>query len=137
MARKLLALSPSARDCQPIINEHGVDILFGGHDHLYYICKGAGEWEGHDRTEPVLGADGDHSDVLALKSGSDFRDLSEMALELEGAPEGSVRRMLIKNLTGAFSFLIHDYKKTRCFSWQVNAILFSRGWSHLLPWLRS
>ena len=27
-------------------NEHGVDLLVGGHDHIYYIGKGAKSWEG-------------------------------------------------------------------------------------------
>ncbi|KAF5358493.1 hypothetical protein D9756_001737 [Leucocoprinus leucothites] len=99
LAKQLLALSSSGRESQPIVNEHGVDILLGGHDHLYYISKGAEEWKNYDKTQPVLGAEGDE-DVLALKSGSDFRDLSEIALELEDAPEGNIRRKIIKSLTG-------------------------------------
>lgn len=27
-------------------NEHGVDLIIGGHDHIYYIGKGATSWEG-------------------------------------------------------------------------------------------
>ena len=35
-----------------------------------------------------------------IKSGTDFRDLSEAVLELEKQPEGSVRRMIVKTLHG-------------------------------------
>ncbi|KAJ3572798.1 hypothetical protein NP233_g2848 [Leucocoprinus birnbaumii] len=99
LAKDLLALSSSGRKSQPITNEHGVDLLLGGHDHLYYISRGVGDWDNYDKTQPVLGAEEDGS-VLVLKSGTDFRDLSEIALELENTPEGSIRRKLIKNITG-------------------------------------
>jgi hypothetical protein len=102
LARELLALSPSTRTCHPIADEHGVDLVLGGHDHIYYVCKDSGEWENHDKTQPVLGGEGDKGDVLVIKSGTDFRDLSEIALKLEEAPTKSVRRRIIKNLTGKF-----------------------------------
>lgn len=50
--------------------------------------------------EEVLGAEADEGDVLIVKSGTDFRDLSEFTLELEDTPEGSVRRKLIKSIHG-------------------------------------
>lgn len=82
------------------MNEHGADILLGGHDHLYFVSKGADKWDGHDSSREVLGAKGDKGDVLVIKSGCDFRDLSEFTLELEDTPEGSVRRKIIKRITG-------------------------------------
>lgn len=34
-------------------------MIFGGHDHMYYIGKGISDWEGYDFTEPQLGAEAD------------------------------------------------------------------------------
>ncbi|KAK0240597.1 Metallo-dependent phosphatase-like protein [Armillaria nabsnona] len=99
LAKDLLALSPSAQKNQPIHSSHGVDLLLGGHDHLYYASKGC-EWQGYDTSEDVLGAKDDHGDVLVVKSGTDFRDLSEIDLELESTPDGSVRRKVIKRILG-------------------------------------
>lgn len=77
-----------------------MDILLGGHDHLYYVSKGATSWEDYDVKQEVLGAENDKGDVLLVKSGTDFRDLSEFTLELEDTPSGSVRRKTIKSITG-------------------------------------
>lgn len=74
--------------------------MLGGHDHLYYASKGVSSWQNYDATQEVLGAENDHGDVLVVKSGTDFRDLSEFTLELEDAPPGSVRRKVIKNING-------------------------------------
>jgi 5'-nucleotidase len=38
--------------------------------------------------------------VRLIKSGTDFRDLSEASLELEKQEEGSVRRWVVKSLKG-------------------------------------
>lgn len=57
-------------------------------------------WEGYDLTQEVLGAEGDKGDVLVVKSGTDFRDLSEFTLELEDTPSGSIRRKVIKSIIG-------------------------------------
>ncbi|KAG6910928.1 hypothetical protein DXG01_006611 [Tephrocybe rancida] len=100
LAKSLLASSPSAQEAYPVFLSHGVDILLGGHDHLYFVSKGVSSWEGYDLQEAVLGAEEDHGDVLVVKSGSDFRDLSELKLELENTPPGSVRRKVIKRITG-------------------------------------
>ncbi|KAH7927752.1 Metallo-dependent phosphatase [Leucogyrophana mollusca] len=100
LAKNLFALSPSAQADSMIASCHGVDILLGGHDHLYYVSRGVTSWEGYDTTHPVLGAENDHGDVLVVKSGTDFRDLSEITLELEDTPDGSVRRKVIKDIRG-------------------------------------
>ncbi|KAJ7445778.1 Metallo-dependent phosphatase-like protein [Mycena galericulata] len=100
LAKNLLALSPFAQEKQCISSSHGVDIVLGGHDHLYFASKGMSEWEGYDTSQEVLGAEADRGDVLVCKSGTDFRDLSEITLELEAAPPGSVRKQLIKRITG-------------------------------------
>lgn len=83
-----------------------MDILLGGHDHLYYAAKGVTSWDGFDTTKDCLGAENDHGDILVVKSGSDFRDLSEMTLELEPTPPGSVRKMVIKSINGTPCILL-------------------------------
>jgi 5'-nucleotidase len=57
-------------------------------------------WDCFDTAKGCLGAENDHGDVLVVKSGSDFRDLSEMTLELESTPPGSIRTMVIKSIHG-------------------------------------
>ncbi|KAH9853979.1 Metallo-dependent phosphatase [Lenzites betulinus] len=100
LAKSINALSPSAQENKPIDNVHGADIIFGGHDHLYYISRGVTSWEGYDLNQEVLGGEEDHGDILVVKSGTDFRDLSEITLELANTPEGSVRRKVIKTIKG-------------------------------------
>lgn len=95
-----MALSPSAQEKQSIASSHGVDLLLGGHDHLYFASKGMTAWKDYDTSQEVLGAEADHGDVLVCKSGTDFRDLSEITLELEPAPPGSIRKQVIKQITG-------------------------------------
>lgn len=82
------------------MNTHGADLILGGHDHLYYASKGVTFWENYDVNQEVLGAEEDKGDILVVKSGTDFRDLSEITVELEDTPEGSVRRKVIKGIRG-------------------------------------
>ncbi|KAI0637232.1 Metallo-dependent phosphatase-like protein [Trametes polyzona] len=100
LAKSINASSPSAQESKPIHNLHGADIIFGGHDHLYYISRGVTSWENYDLNQDILGGEEDHGDVLIVKSGTDFRDLSEITLELADTPEGSVRRKVIKTIRG-------------------------------------
>lgn len=60
-------------------------------------------WENYDVNQECLGSEGDGGDVLVIKSGTDFRDLTSIELELEDVPEtthGAVRRKLIKSIRG-------------------------------------
>ncbi|KAJ3993856.1 Metallo-dependent phosphatase-like protein [Lentinula boryana] len=100
LAKDLLALSPFAQQEKPIVALDGVDLVLGGHDHMYYISKGISSWEGYDIKKPSLGAEQDHGDILVIKSGTDFRDLSDFTLTLESTPAGSVRKKIIKSITG-------------------------------------
>ncbi|KAF9257781.1 Metallo-dependent phosphatase [Marasmius fiardii PR-910] len=100
LAKDLLALSPTAQDATPIVDTHGVDILLGGHDHMYYVPKGVDSWEGHDNSKTPLGSEGDSGDVLVVKSGMDFRNLSEFTLSFASTPEGSIRKKVIKSISG-------------------------------------
>lgn len=110
LAKSINALSPSAQESKPIEKIHGADIIFGGHDHLYYVSRGVTSWEGYDLEQEVLGGEEDHGDVLVVKSGTDFRDLSEIALELADTPEGSIRRKVIKTIRGTFYLVVPGWK---------------------------
>ncbi|TFK42780.1 Metallo-dependent phosphatase-like protein [Crucibulum laeve] len=100
LAKELCALSPSARRTVDISKRHGVDLLLGGHDHLYFVSKGVNSWENYDIDQEVLGAEEDEGHVLVIKSGTDFRDLSELTLDVESTPEGSIRNKVIQRITG-------------------------------------
>ncbi|KAJ4488358.1 Metallo-dependent phosphatase-like protein [Lentinula aciculospora] len=100
LAKDLFALSPSAQHEKPIAALHGVDIVLGGHDHMYYISKGVSSWQDYDIKQPSLGAEQDHGDVLIVKSGTDFRDLSSFTLTLESTPPGNVRKKIIRQIEG-------------------------------------
>lgn len=102
MAKQLFALSPSGQKEHPIENEHGVDLLLGGHDHIYFAPKGVDAWDNFDTKNPGVGAEDDKGDVLVVKSGTDFRDLSEINLELASTPDGSVRRKVVTKIKGAY-----------------------------------
>ena len=81
---KELAAWPS-----PGPTQHGVDLLLGGHDHLYFVSKGVAEWDDYVIGSESLEADQDDG-VYVIKSGLDFRDFSDMVLVLEASPKGSV-----------------------------------------------
>jgi hypothetical protein len=59
-------------------------------------------WDGFDVTKPTLGAEADEGDILVVKSGSDFKDLSEIQLTLRDTAEGSVRKKVISEIRGVF-----------------------------------
>ena len=78
-------------------------MLLGGHDHFYFASKGVTSWENYDVNKRCLGSEGDKGDILVIKSGTDFRDLTSIELELEDVPEtvdGAVRRKLVKSIKG-------------------------------------
>ncbi|KZP00929.1 Metallo-dependent phosphatase [Calocera viscosa TUFC12733] len=102
-------------------NQHGVDMLFGGHDHMYYIGRGIDKWEGWD-SHVVLGAKED-TDTLLVKSGTDFRDLSELTLELEDSPPGSVRRKIIKSVQGKKHVTAPDWPDCPDFDAMLKSVL--------------
>ncbi|EGN96165.1 hypothetical protein SERLA73DRAFT_170577 [Serpula lacrymans var. lacrymans S7.3] len=108
LAKDLFALSPAHQAKSDIASQHGVDIILGGHDHFYYVSKGVSAWEGYDTNEDVLGAENDHGDVLVIKSGTDFRDLSEVTLKLQETPKGSVRRKVIGSIGGKRHLTVPD-----------------------------
>ena len=103
----MLALSPSGQKENPIASQHGVDLLLGGHDHSYFVARGVNSWDNLDVSAKVLGAELDNGDVLVIKSGSDFRDLSAIEIILESTPKGSVRNKIIKSITGSFANFLY------------------------------
>ncbi|KAF8163115.1 Metallo-dependent phosphatase-like protein [Crassisporium funariophilum] len=127
VAKELFALSPTAQTSSSIAEKHGVDLLLGGHDHLYFVAHGVNSWEDFDKSEKVLGAELDNGDVLVIKSGSDFRDLSEINLELEATPEGSIRRKVIANITGKRHVVLPGMKSSPPMSTLLETLLSSVG----------
>ncbi|KAJ7582554.1 Metallo-dependent phosphatase-like protein [Mycena floridula] len=125
LAKDLLALSSSAQEKNPIHGSHGCDLLLGGHDHLYWISRGVDSWDNYDLNEVVLGAEQDHGDILVIKSGMDFRDLSEFNIELEDSPPGSVRRMVIKRITGKRHTITSDMKSSEKLTELLKTLLSS------------
>ena len=131
LARELFTLSPSAQSSTPIDNEHGVDLLLGGHDHLYYAGPGVTSWEGYDVSEAVLGAEHDQGQVLVVKSGSDFRDLSSIDLVLKRTADDAVRKVVISEIHGllfgfSFSFRILNGKQASEM-WSILLLLLPLG----------
>ncbi|KAF7354380.1 Metallo-dependent phosphatase [Mycena venus] len=100
LAKALFALSPTAQAKTNIGSEHGVDLILGGHDHVYWISKGVTEWDGYDLQTPHPDAKEDQGEVLVIKSGTDFQDISEVILTLKDAPDGSIRNKLIQEIKG-------------------------------------
>ena len=104
----------------------------GGHDHFYYASKGVTSWENYDLNNDVPGAEEDKGTVLVAKSGTDFRDLSEIILDLEDTPEGSVRRKIIKAMRG---------QQCHLFSWFIVSTIhhpyrqapYDKAWQSLVP----
>lgn len=75
-------------------DQHGVDLILGGHDHTYYIGNGINEYEGEEWGTSMPGTEKDKGCML-VKSGTDFHDLSEIELQLSEPKEGVVRRRKI------------------------------------------
>ena len=94
-------------------------MLLGGHDHFYFASKGVTSWENYDVNQRCLGSEGDEGDVLVIKSGADFRDLTSIEVELEDVPEttaGAVRRKLVKSIKGM------ELEKLFCESTEVSLL---------------
>ncbi|KAN0061635.1 hypothetical protein ACQY0O_006561 [Thecaphora frezii] len=82
----------------PDPDQHGVDLVLGGHDHIYYVGNGAAAYEGDEFGRGQPGTENDQA-ALVVKSGTDFRDLSELKLELSERDEAKVRRRTIQRLS--------------------------------------
>ncbi|WVQ81605.1 hypothetical protein IAT38_003729 [Cryptococcus sp. DSM 104549] len=102
-------------------NEHGVDLLVGGHDH---IGKGAASWEGYSGRKDVPGTTEDNG-VRLIKSGTDFRDLTSALLHLEPTPPGSVRRHIVSSLTGRHLYVLPSSPSSTFFEELVKSLLSS------------
>jgi len=74
----------------------------GGHDHEYYVSTGVTEWEGYDLNTYNADAADDRGDVLIVKSGTDFQDLSDISIILRDTSPGSVRKKVISEIRGEY-----------------------------------
>ncbi len=74
--------------------------MLGGHDHIYYVGNGAASYSGDDFPRGEPGTEKDTS-ANGRKSGTDFRDLSELKLELTepSSSSSAVRKRTIKSLS--------------------------------------
>lgn len=88
LANALGATSNSPED------QHGVDLVLGGHDHTYYIGNGIDKYEGEEWGTSMPGTEKDKGCML-VKSGTDFHDLSEIELQLSEPKEGVIRKRRI------------------------------------------
>ncbi|KAI8322095.1 Metallo-dependent phosphatase, partial [Martensiomyces pterosporus] len=68
-----------------------VDLVLSGHDHFYYLGSGVDEFADPDQSLLPAGATGRR----LIKSGTDFRDLSEISLELDRSDPS---RVLVKKV---------------------------------------
>ncbi|KAK8843476.1 hypothetical protein IAR55_007135 [Kwoniella newhampshirensis] len=118
LANELGAVSGKAG----VENEHGVDLLIGGHDHIYYIGKGAKSWQGYAGRRDAPGTTEDHG-VHLIKSGTDFRDLTSASLELSPTPTGSVRRHIITSLTGQHLYVLPSAPFSEPFDKMIKSLL--------------
>ncbi|CCO34549.1 hypothetical protein BN14_08651 [Rhizoctonia solani AG-1 IB] len=77
-------------------NLNGIDAIFGGHEHTYFLGQGveleAGDYKAPDQKGEKLNDDG----CLIVKSGYDFDDFSQVTLELERKNERH-RRYVVKS----------------------------------------
>ncbi|WWC73295.1 uncharacterized protein I206_107262 [Kwoniella pini CBS 10737] len=105
-------------------NEHGVDLLIGGHDHIYYIGKGNTSWEGYSGRHDAPGTTEDKG-VRLIKSGTDFRDLTSAVLELTPTREGSIRRHIITDLKGKHLYVLPSSPSSDSFDSMVKSLLAS------------
>lgn len=77
-----------------------LDLILGGHDHFYYSGKGFDSFTGAE-FELQPGSETD-TNAMILKSGTDFKDMSEVWLEFgvpPDAPEGTPRTILKAEVT--------------------------------------
>ena len=82
----------------PDANSHGVDLVLGGHDHIYYVGNGASNFTGDNFPRGEPGTEKDQA-AMVVKSGTDFRDLSELTLELTDRDDSAVRKRTIRSLS--------------------------------------
>lgn len=94
---------------------------------MYFVSQGVDEWENFDPKRKVLGAGADKGDILVVKSGSDFRDLSEMTLELSSTPAGSVRTKVIKKITGKRHKIVPGMRSSKSLADLLKKLLSSVG----------
>ncbi|WVQ75350.1 hypothetical protein IAR50_004969 [Cryptococcus sp. DSM 104548] len=102
-------------------NEHGLDLIIGGHDH---IGQGSKSWEGYSGRKGAPGTQEDTS-CLIMKNGTDFRDLTSASLELTPSPPGSIRKHLITSLTGKHHYVLPSSPSSPAFEQLVKSLLSS------------
>ncbi|CAE6411104.1 unnamed protein product [Rhizoctonia solani] len=80
----------------------GVDAIFGGHNHNYYLGKGVNLGDQRGTNPPTIKSNDfdteeKYNDLLVVKSGFDFNDLSEVIIRVEDR-SGKYRKKVITSL---------------------------------------
>lgn len=108
-------------------DEHGVDLILGGHDHTYYVGKGIETYQG-DEFESGPGTENDKDQdgfkTRIVKSGTDFRDLSQIELEVEKCEGNQIRRSRIKEMKG-------ELREAERFIWSEDIFVFKSTRQHI------
>ncbi|CAE6490983.1 unnamed protein product [Rhizoctonia solani] len=81
----------------------GVDAIFGGHNHSYFLGNGVERGNSHGFKPPPsetneFDTKEEYKDLLVVKSGTDFQDLSEVIIEVADRPAGRYRKKVITSL---------------------------------------
>ncbi|CAE6492533.1 unnamed protein product [Rhizoctonia solani] len=78
----------------------GVDVIFGGHNHDYFLGKGVklvDQTGPKPSPEPSYEFENDE-DLLIVKTGQDFDDLSEVVIKVEDRPNGKERKKVVTSV---------------------------------------
>ncbi|KAB5590807.1 E3 ubiquitin-protein ligase [Ceratobasidium theobromae] len=97
LAKAVGAYPGELEKCRDI--DFGVDILFGGHDHDYFLGKGVKRGFGSELRNDGIKPNDDDDGVLIIKSGYDFFDLSEVEVEVAEIYEAEHRKKVVKSVT--------------------------------------
>ncbi|KAH7335886.1 Metallo-dependent phosphatase-like protein [Rhizoctonia solani] len=97
-----------------LMHLEGVDAIFGGHNHEYFLGNGVKLQEGSqlpkDQSKDIHELD---DGLLIVKSGYDFRDLSQVKLKLVKQPKDARRKYVIQSLKVTRHRMINNNQSTK------------------------
>ncbi|KAF8701381.1 Metallo-dependent phosphatase, partial [Rhizoctonia solani] len=100
LAKQASVFAASSKRGDGLEHIPGIDIIFGGHDHHYWVSNGV-PVEG---LQPELSEKekSESKDTLIVKSGTDFQDLSEVMIQVEERPNGTERKYVVTSVKGKY-----------------------------------
>ncbi|KAF8666177.1 Metallo-dependent phosphatase [Rhizoctonia solani] len=101
LAKQASVFAASSKRGDGLEHIPGIDIIFGGHDHHYWVSNGV-PVEG---LQPELSEKekSESKDTLIVKSGTNFQDLSEVMIQVEERPNGTERKYVVTSVKGEYS----------------------------------